>query len=228
MYLRVKRVFDFSAALLLIVALSVPMAAICALIVLSCGRPVFFVQERPGKHGRLFRIYKFRTMNAPSESGESAVHSLDRVTKVGRMLRASGFDELPQLFNILKGDMSFIGPRPLLPEYLPLYSPAQNRRHEVRPGLTGNAQVNGRNTMIWEDKFAKDIEYVDNLKFATDVRIFLKTIHCVFTRSGINADAEITAQPFRGNEKSSPDRESAEQCAPGCRDENAEKAGYRL
>lgn len=210
MYVLIKRSFDFSAALLLILMLSVPMAAISVLIVLFCGRPVFFVQERPGKYARLFRIYKFRTMDTLSESTDIATHSLERVTRIGRFLRSSGLDELPQLLNILKGDMSFIGPRPLLPEYLPLYSAKQNRRHEVRPGLTGNAQVNGRNALTWEEKFAKDIEYVDTLGFATDFRILLKTVQCILTRKGVNADNETTAQPFQGNERSLPTRDFLE------------------
>lgn len=228
MYVLIKRSFDFSAALLLILMLSVPMAAISVLIVLFNGRPVFFVQERPGKYARLFRIYKFRTMDTLSESTDIAAHSLERVTRVGRFLRSSGLDELPQLLNILKGDMSFIGPRPLLPEYLPLYSAEQNRRHEVRPGLTGNAQVNGRNALTWEEKFAKDIEYANTLGFATDFRILLKTVQYILTRKGVNADNTTTVQPFRGNKRPSTTREPLEQWSPDDQDENAEKAGDRL
>ena len=164
--------------------------------------PVLFKQKRPGKNGKIFTVYKFRTMSTKlyDDSGKKLT-DFERMTEVGRFLRKTSIDELPQLFNIIKGEMSFIGPRPLLPEYLELYSPEQMRRHDVLPGISGWAQVNGRNTLTWDEKFAYDIYYVDHYSFKMDMRIFFKTIENVLCQSGINSDGENTMEKFKGNKE---------------------------
>lgn len=162
------------------------------------GNP-FFVQLRPGKDERIFRLIKFRTMTNERDNNGNLLSDQDRVTKLGNIVRNLSLDELPQLFNVLKGDMSLIGPRPLLPEYLPLYSDEQLRRHEVRPGITGWAQVNGRNAISWEQKFELDVWYVDNLSFLLDLKIFLLTILRVTGRSGISSDSSVTMEKFKGS-----------------------------
>ncbi len=159
-----------------------------------------FKQKRPGLNERLFYIYKFRTMTDERDDLGELLPDSVRLTRFGKMLRATSLDELPELFNILKGDMSVVGPRPLLVEYLPLYNSFQKRRHEVRPGLTGLAQVSGRNAITWEQKFKYDVEYVDNITFAGDVKIILLTLAKVFTREGINSDASATMEAFKGNQ----------------------------
>ena len=166
------------------------------LIFIFMGNPIFFSQERPGLNEKIFRIFKFRTMNGRKERNRNLLTDIERTTKLGKFLRKTSIDELPELFNILKGDMSFIGPRPLLVRYLPYYSENERRRHSVRPGLTGLAQVNGRNTLNWEDKFRFDLQYVDNISFALDLKILLKTVFKVIKREGINSDLFHTAEPF--------------------------------
>ena len=197
----IKRVFDIlmSAGLLILLA---PVIALLAIMVLAqMGRPVLFRQERPGLHGRPFAMIKFRTMrNAVDEKG-MPLSDAERLTGFGRFLRASSLDELPELFNVLKGDMSLVGPRPLLMEYLPLYSPGQARRHEVRPGMTGLAQINGRNALSWEQKFEYDVEYVDHHRLVLDAKILFKTIAVIVTARGINRSDDVTMAPFEGRKE---------------------------
>ena len=162
------------------------------------GNP-FFIQRRPGKNERIFRLIKFRTMTNDRDCNGVFLPDHDRITKVGNIVRNLSLDEIPQLINVLKGDMSLIGPRPLLPEYLPLYSDEQMRRHEVRPGITGWAQINGRNAISWEQKFELDVWYVDNLSFLLDLKIFLLTILRVTGRSGISSDSSVTMEKFKGS-----------------------------
>ena len=162
------------------------------------GKPFFF-QLRPGKKGQLFSIIKFKTMNDKKDSDGALLPDKDRLTKIGVFVRKTSLDEIPQLLNVLKGDMSLIGPRPLLPEYLPLYNPVQQRRHDVKPGITGWAQVNGRNAISWEQKFELDVWYVTHLSFNLDVRIFFLTFKKVLVREGINTENAATTEPFKGN-----------------------------
>ena len=171
---------------------------ISVLVFIFMGSPVLFIQQRPGYRNRLFSLYKFRTMRTGSDSlGRTS--DLHRLTRFGQFLRSTSLDELPSLINILNGDMSFIGPRPLLPQYLPLYTPQQARRHDVKPGFSGWAQVNGRNSISWTEKFRLDVWYVDNQSFWLDFRIFLLTIWKVICRDGITAAGEATAKPFAGS-----------------------------
>ena len=162
------------------------------------GKPFFF-QTRPGKNARMFRIIKFKTMNDIKDAQGQLLPDAQRLTKIGSFVRKTSLDEIPQLINVLKGEMSLIGPRPLLPEYLPLYSPEQYRRHEVRPGITGWAQVNGRNAISWQQKFEYDVWYVDHLSFALDLRILFLTLKKVLIREGINTDGQATTERFKGN-----------------------------
>ena len=193
-----KRVFDFVVALLLLLVFSPVLMIVAILVRLKLGRPIFFSQDRPGKNGRPFRMLKFRTMlNAVVAAGEPLPDDF-RLTSFGRALRSSSLDELPELLNVLRGEMSLVGPRPLLMEYLPLYSPEQSRRHEVRPGITGWAQVNGRNSLSWEEKFALDVWYVDHRSLVLDMRILWSTIRKVVKRDGISADGDATMPPFKG------------------------------
>jgi lipopolysaccharide/colanic/teichoic acid biosynthesis glycosyltransferase len=190
-----KRALDIvgSAALL---AISIPIQLTIAVAVVAVhGRPVLFVQDRPGLGGTVFQLRKFRSMRIERHAGEP---DGDRLTRLGRFLRATSLDELPTLLNVLKGDMSIVGPRPLLVQYLPLYTQDQARRHEVRPGVTGLAQVSGRNALSWEDKFAFDVEYVDHLSLTTDARILIQTFVPVLKRSGVSALGHATTAPFRG------------------------------
>ncbi|MEC5129361.1 sugar transferase [Verrucomicrobiales bacterium BCK34] len=195
-----KSIFDFTLALTGLVLLS-PLILLTALLVrVFHGRPVIFCQDRPGLNGKIFRMMKFRTMReARDEKGES-LSDERRLTRFGSFLRSTSLDELPELWNVLKGDMSLVGPRPLLEEYLPLYSERQARRHEVRPGLTGWAQVNGRNTLSWEERFEMDVWYVENQSFALDLKILLQTIQVVLFRRGVNAKGEATMSKFTGAE----------------------------
>lgn len=163
------------------------------------GAGAFFFQERPGKDGKIFRLIKFKTMNDKRDADGNLLPDEQRLTRVGRIVRSTSIDELPQLWNVLKGDMSLIGPRPLLIQYLPLYSPQQARRHEVRPGITGWAQCHGRNAISWQEKFKLDVWYVDNLSFLTDCKIILTTIKKVVARKDINASEHTTMEPFKGN-----------------------------
>jgi lipopolysaccharide/colanic/teichoic acid biosynthesis glycosyltransferase len=195
-----KRLFDFVASLAAVIALSPVLAVVAVIVQRKLGRPVLFRQVRPGLHGQPFEMMKFRTMlDAVDGAGNSLPDDM-RLTPFGRMLRSTSLDELPGLFNVLRGDMSLVGPRPLLVQYLPLYSPEQARRHLVRPGLTGWAQVNGRNSLAWSAKFALDTWYVDHRSFALDLRILWLTVRKVLQRDGISADGEATMHPFTGSQ----------------------------
>ncbi|MBG9582132.1 sugar transferase [Bacillus thuringiensis] len=199
----IKRPMDFILSLIAIIILSPVFLIVAFLVKTKLGSPVLFKQERPGLNGTIFKMYKFRTMtDEKNENGELLPDSV-RLTKFGKFLRSTSLDELPGLFNIFKGDMSIIGPRPLLVQYLPLYNEHQKRRHEVRPGLSGLAQVNGRNAISWEEKFNYDVEYVENISFITDWKIILLTIKKVFIREGINSETAATMEPFKGNQKGS-------------------------
>lgn len=199
MYRKVKRCLDFIIALIMLACLSPVMVVSCILIKLDDGGPVLFKQKRPGKNGKIFMVYKFRTMSVKTkdENGRE-LSDFERMTSVGNILRKTSIDELPQLLNILKGEMSFMGPRPLLVEYLDLYTEEQMRRHNVLPGISGWAQVNGRNAITWEQKFEYDVYYVDNLSFALDMKIFFMTIANVFRQDGINSNDANTMEKFQG------------------------------
>jgi lipopolysaccharide/colanic/teichoic acid biosynthesis glycosyltransferase len=162
------------------------------------GKPFFF-QKRPGKNERIFKIVKFKSMNDKKDANGNLLSDAERLTRMGAFVRKTSLDEIPQLINVLKGDMSFIGPRPLLPQYLPLYNDFQKKRHLVKPGITGWAQVNGRNTLSWEKKFEYDVWYVNNQSFLLDLKIFLMTIKKVFINEGINQDGQATTETFKGN-----------------------------
>lgn len=201
MYKCVKRFFDIVSSLLAIIVLAVPMVILAVLIRVKLGGPVLFKQERPGKDGRIFTLIKFRTMtNACDENGELLPDEV-RLTKFGIFLRSTSLDELPELFNILKGDMSVIGPRPLLVQYLPRYNEHQSRRHLVRPGLTGWAQVNGRNAISWEQKFDYDVEYVENVNLFLDIKIIFMTVVNVIKKDGISSETSATMEEFMGTEE---------------------------
>lgn len=195
-----KRIFDFIVALLLLLLLAPFLVVLSIIIACVIGCPVLFRQPRPGLHGKVFSIYKFRTMtNAVGPDG-LPLPDAERMTWFGHFLRATSLDELPELWNVLKGEMSLIGPRPLLVEYLDRYTPEQARRHEVRPGLTGWAQVNGRNALTWEEKFKLDVWYVDNRNLMLDLQILWWTVAIVLKRDGINAKGHVTMTPFMGSE----------------------------
>ncbi len=197
----IKRPQDFLCAFAAIVVLSPIMAVTAILVRKKLGSPILFSQERPGRNGKLFRLYKFRTMiDAYDENGEPLPDE-DRITPFGQKLRSTSLDELPELFNIFKGDMSVVGPRPLLVQYLTRYNAHQARRHEVRPGLTGLAQINGRNAISWEDKFNWDVQYVDHVTFWNDWSIILKTVMKVLKREGISSDFSVTMEEFMGDQK---------------------------
>ncbi len=195
-----KRIFDV-ATVLATAPIVVPLAALTAVLVrVSIGAPVLFIQARPGLNGAPFDLIKFRTMTNAVGADGAPLPDAERLTPFGRFLRSTSLDELPELWNVLRGDMSLVGPRPLLMEYLPLYSPEQARRHEVRPGITGWAQVNGRNALTWEDKFRYDVWYVDNQSLALDLRILFRTVLAVLSRKGITAEGEATVGRFTGND----------------------------
>jgi len=190
-----KRALDIAGSAA-VHAISLPIQLIIAASITAVhGRPVLFVQDRPGLGGRVFQLRKFRSMRIERHPSEP---DADRLTRLGTFLRATSLDELPTLVNVLKGDMSIVGPRPLLVQYLPLYTQEQARRHEVRPGITGLAQVSGRNALSWEDKFAFDVEYVDHLSLTTDARILLQTVAAVLKRTGVSAPGHATMAPFAG------------------------------
>ena len=202
MYKSVKRALDFVCSLFALVIFSPVMAVAAVLIKLDDGGPALFRQKRPGKDGKVFEVYKFRTMTVRTEDENGRpLSDMERMTKIGSLLRKTSIDELPQFINVLKGEMSFIGPRPLLCEYLDLYSPEQARRHEVRPGISGWAQVNGRNAITWEEKFDYDVYYVDNMSFALDVKILVKTIVNVLSGTGVNSGEQSTMEKFKGTVK---------------------------
>lgn len=193
-----KRLFDIIASAAALILLLPVLLILMLLVRVKLGRPVFFRQIRPGKDGELFEMIKFRTMLDAIDSSGNPLPDSERLTKFGAFLRSTSLDELPGLWNVLKGDMSLVGPRPLLVEYLELYSPEQARRHEMRPGITGWAQVNGRNAISWEDKFKLDVWYVDNQSLWLDLKILLLTVKKVFVREGISADGEATMSKFKG------------------------------
>ena len=195
-----KRPMDFLLSLLAIIILSPVFILTGILVRTKLGSPILFKQNRPGLDEKIFTMYKFRTMTDQKDEKGELLPDHIRLTKFGKMLRATSLDELPELFNILKGDMSIIGPRPLLVQYLPLYNDHQQRRHEVRPGLSGYAQVNGRNSISWEDKFDLDVQYVDNVTFIDDVKIIMLTIKKVFVKDGISSASSVTMEVFTGNE----------------------------
>lgn len=202
-----KRSFDLVTALLLLILLS-PVMLITALIVrLRLGSPVLFIQERAGKDGQIFRVAKFRSMTDVRDDNGDLLPDSDRLTSTGQFIRAASLDELPQLWNVLRGEMSLVGPRPLLVNYLPLYNSQQARRHEVRPGITGWAQVNGRNAIEWEPRFEMDVHYVDQHGAWMDFKILLKTVQKVFSRSGVSANDHVTMEPFRGSPDSKQEKE---------------------
>jgi lipopolysaccharide/colanic/teichoic acid biosynthesis glycosyltransferase len=194
-----KRGIDFCVTLITLVLL-LPVILVTGLLLYVANKgKVFFTQERPGKDARIFTVIKFKTMNDKRDSEGSLLPDKERLTGIGKFVRTTSLDELPQLWNVLKGDMSLIGPRPLLPRYLPLYNEQQKRRHQVRPGITGWAQVNGRNAISWKQKFEYDVWYVDNLGFLLDLKILWKTIIKVFKREGINQQGNATMPAFNGN-----------------------------
>lgn len=194
-----KRLFDFLAAFFGLLVLSpLFIVVMIGLYVANQGKPFFF-QARPGKDERIFKIIKFKTMNDKKDAQGNLLPDADRLTPIGAFVRKTSLDEIPQLINVLKGDMSLIGPRPLLPQYLPLYNETQKRRHQVRPGITGWAQVNGRNAITWKRKFELDVEYVDNLSFIMDVKVFFTTFKKVFKSEGISQEGQVTAEAFNGN-----------------------------
>lgn len=195
----IKRILDFLFALILGIPAFIIIAFCYIAIKAETKGPAFFVQERPGYKGRIFKIYKLRTMRVEIEENGRVLRDTERITRIGGIIRACSFDELPQMLNVLKGEMSFIGPRPLLPEYLPLYSAEQMRRHDVLPGISGWAQVNGRNEITWEQKFERDVYYVDHISFGLDVKILFMTIKNVLRHQGINAGVGETMGRFTGN-----------------------------
>jgi sugar transferase EpsL len=194
-----KRVIDVIGASTAIVVLSPVLAIVALLVRMRMGSPVWFRQERPGREGRPFVVTKFRTMTDRRNADGSLLPDADRLTALGRWLRRTSIDELPELFNVVRGEMSLVGPRPLLMEYLPLYSAEQARRHEVRPGITGWTQVNGRNALTWDEKFALDVWYVDHRSTRLDIEILGKTVAQVFSGHGVTAPGHATMEPFRGN-----------------------------
>jgi sugar transferase EpsL len=193
-----KRLFDLLIASIAIVALSPVMAIVTLLVRLKLGPPVFFHQPRPGLNGAIFTVHKFRTMRMARDTSESVASDADRLTGFGRLLRSTSLDELPELFNVVRGDMSLVGPRPLLVQYLERYTPQQMRRHEVRPGITGLAQVNGRNALTWEEKFALDVRYVEQVSWRLDLTLLGRTLAQIARREGISQPGSATAHEFMG------------------------------
>lgn len=196
-----KRLFDLCGSILGILIFALPLLLLVYLVRSRLGSPVFFTQVRPGLNGKPFRMVKFRSMTDERSPDGELLPDADRLTRFGAMLRSTSLDELPELWNVLKGEMSLVGPRPLLIEYLPLYTPEQARRHDVRPGITGWAQVNGRNAISWEEKFALDVWYVENQSLWLDIKILWLTVRKVLVRDGISASGEVTASKFTGAEK---------------------------
>lgn len=196
-YAPLKRAVDVVVAGAGLVVAAPVMAVVAVAVARDLGRPVLFTQARPGLHGEVFTLYKFRSMKSADQFDHPTTDA-DRLTPFGQRLRSTSLDELPSLVNVLKGDMSLVGPRPLLPDYLDLYTPRQARRHEVRPGVTGLAQVSGRNAVTWEERFEKDVEYVERLSLGLDLAILGRTVRAVLTREGVSAEGEATMPRFRG------------------------------
>ena len=193
-----KRLFDLAISLIVFIIFFLPIICISLLVLLKLGKPIFYSQLRPGKNGKIFRMYKFRTMTNECDINGQLIAKEKRMSLFGNKLRRTSIDELPELLNVIKGEMSLVGPRPLRVEYLPYYSPEQSRRHEVKPGITGWAQINGRNSISWEDRFKLDVWYVDNKSFRLDIKIIFLTVGKVLKREGINKNAETTMEPFKG------------------------------
>ena len=194
-----KRVIGFMISLIALIVLSPVILIVGILVYIKLGSPIIFKQERPGKDGKIFKMYKFRTMLDSYNKFGEALPDEERLTKFGKILRSTSLDELPELINVIKGDMSLVGPRPLLVEYLELYSDEQKKRHNVRPGITGWAQVNGRNSISWNEKLNLDVEYVKNLSLILDIKILFLTVYKVFKRDGINQEGNATIEKFTGN-----------------------------
>ena len=196
----VKRFLDFFLSGMALIILSPILLVTAILVCVKLGSPVIFCQERPGKDEKIFKLHKFRSMSDARDENGALLPDKERLGKFGRTLRATSLDELPELWDIFRGKMSIVGPRPLLVKYLPLYNDEQHRRHDVRPGLTGWAQVHGRNLASWEERFAYDVDYVDNISLALDVKIIFMTVRCVFAREGISAEGSATMEAFTGTE----------------------------
>ena len=194
----IKRLFDVIVSAAGLILLSPLLALLAVLVRINLGSPVFFRQERPGLHEKIFRLYKFRSMKDAVDRNGNELPDAERLSRFGSLLRASSLDELPELFNVLKGEMSLVGPRPLLVKYLPLYNEEQHRRHDVLPGITGWAQVNGRNAISWEEKFRLDVWYVDHWSPLLDLKILFMTVKKVFIREGISAENQVTTEEFHG------------------------------
>lgn len=197
----IKIMLDFILSLIALIVLSPLMIIIGILVRIKLGKPVIFKQKRPGKNEKIFTLYKFRTMTDEKDEQGNLLADEKRLTKFGKFLRSTSLDELPELWNILKGEMAIVGPRPLLVEYLPLYNEEQKHRHDIKPGLTGLAQITGRNAIQWEEKFKEDIEYVNNITFIQDTKIILKTFIKVFKKDGINQEGNATIRKFEGVKK---------------------------
>ncbi|WP_220721040.1 sugar transferase [Agarivorans litoreus] len=194
--------FERIAAAILLVLLSPLFLLLCWLVASKLGKPIFFTQLRPGLHGKAFNMIKFRSMRDDKDAQGNLLSDAERLGSFGRALRASSADELPELWNIVRGDMSFVGPRPLLMEYLPLYSAEEAKRHDVKPGITGWAQINGRNTLSWQEKFELDVWYVNNRSLILDIKILMLTVKKVFVKDGVSAEGEATMSKFTGNSES--------------------------
>lgn len=195
----IKRILDVVISIMALLVLWPVMLVVAILVRTKLGSPVIFKQQRPGKDEKIFKLYKFRTMTDEKDENGNLLPDDKRLTKFGKLLRSTSLDELPELINIIKGDMSIVGPRPLLVEYLPLYNEEQKHRHDVRPGLTGYAQINGRNLVEWDDRFKLDVEYVNNVSFMTDLKIFFGTFAAVLKRTGISDTTGVTMEKFEGN-----------------------------
>lgn len=198
MYIIIKRILDIIFSFLIIIILLPLYILLYFLVLIKLGTPAIFIQERPGLNGKIFKMYKFRTMTDDRDVNGELLPDGDRLTDFGKFLRKTSLDELPELFNVLIGDMSFVGPRPLLVRYLARYNDYQKRRHEVKPGITGLAQVNGRNNLSWNEKFKYDVYYVDHMSFLLDIKILLKTIYVVLNKKGINSETSETMEEFMG------------------------------
>lgn len=197
----IKRILDFTLSLIALICLSPILLIVAILVRTKLGSPVIFKQKRPGKNEKIFTLYKFRTMTDEKDDNGDLLPDSQRLTKFGKFLRSTSLDELPELMNIIKGEMAIVGPRPLLVKYLPLYNEKQKHRHDVRPGLTGYAQVNGRNAISWEEKFEDDLKYIENITLINDIKIILKTIKKVIKRNDISQENNATIEEFKGSEE---------------------------